>query len=121
MRSAQQIYETVVKHQRKQGQKSHLKLSDGNYSCRYRDPEGRKCAIGCLIPDIEYVKEMEGKDVGDLISGNLLNLLRSAEFYRHRKLLDGLQKIHDKANSFDEWERQWRMLADDMQLKYPKP
>lgn len=124
MRTAQQLYETSIKHLRKQGQKSFRMLPPDEklgemYQSRYRS-DGMMCAIGVLIPDIEYRPEMEGKDVGDLISKDLLITMRAAEFYKNRRLLDGLQKIHD-TKPIAEWEKQWRMLADDMHLKYPKP
>lgn len=121
MRTAQQLYETVVLHQRKQGQKSHVKLAEGDYSCRYRGSDGRKCAIGCLIPDDVYKPAMEGGDVSDIIAKDLLPLNLAAEFHKNLRLLSLLQKIHDESNSFEDWEKQWRMVADDFKLKYPKP
>jgi hypothetical protein len=124
MRSAQQLYEISVKHLRKQKQKSFRMLPPDEklgemYQSRYRSNDGMMCAIGVLIPDIEYRPEMEGKDVSDLLKDNLLILMRAAEFHKHRRLLDGLQKIHD-TKPIAEWEKHWRMLADDMLLKYPK-
>lgn len=125
MRSAQQLYEISIKHLRRQGQKSFRMLPPDEklgemYQSRYRSSDGMMCAIGVLIPDIEYRPDMEGKDVGDLINGELLITQRAAEFYKNRRLLDGLQKIHD-TKPIAEWEKQWRMLAEDMLLKYPKP
>lgn len=125
MRTAQQLFEISVKHLRKQGQKSFRFLPPDEklgemYQSRYRSNDGMMCAIGVLIPDIEYRPEMEGKDVGDLINGNLLITMRAAEFYKHRRLLDALQKVHDQ-KPIPEWEKQWRMVADDLMLKYPKP
>jgi hypothetical protein len=121
MRSAQELFETVVLHCRKQGEKAHVKLGEGDYSCRYRDPMGRKCAIGCLIPDDVYKPAMEGGDVGDIIAKDLLPLSLAAEFYKNLRLLSALQKVHDQSNTFADWERQWRMVAEDFKLRYPKP
>jgi hypothetical protein len=121
MRTAQELFETVVHHQRKQGEKSHVKVSGEAYSARYRDPEGRACAIGCLIPNDLYKTSMEGGDVHDLIKSGLLPMEWSAEFYKNLRLLSALQKIHDQSASFLDWEKQWRMIAIDFGLRYPEP
>lgn len=34
--------------------------SEGTFSCRYRTHDHRKCAVGWLIKDEEYVPELEG-------------------------------------------------------------
>lgn len=125
MRTAQHLYETVIKHLRQQKVKSAVITStkpDGSceYTCKYRDYTGCKCAVGCLIPDIEYSQKMEGKDVVDLINSDLLNTLRAAEFYKHAKLLLALQAVHDQ-KPIVEWEKWFRMIGDDLKLKYPKP
>lgn len=36
-----------------------FKRSAKPHGCLYRGPEGRKCAIGWLIPDEKYIPEME--------------------------------------------------------------
>jgi hypothetical protein len=122
MRTAQQLFDTSVKHLRQQKQKSYVALFSNEtgitqYDCRYTSDEGHHCAIGILIPPAEYKKEMEGQLVNDLIAGNLLTTERSAEFYKHKQLLSCLQDIHDR-KPISEWEKQWRMLADDLRLKY---
>lgn len=58
--------------------------------CVYRAPDGRKCAIGALIPDDKYTSEMEGKMPEQLhntwgLFGNEVNI----------ELLDDLQDCHD--------------------------
>lgn len=57
MKSEQEVFDTVVLHLLKQEAKA--EGEDGE--CLYRDPEGRKCAVGCLIPDEQYRDHMEGK------------------------------------------------------------
>ena len=39
----------------------------GNGLCVYRGPNGTKCAVGCLIPDGLYSKDMEGKCGYDVV------------------------------------------------------
>lgn len=120
MRTAQEIYETVVTHLRKQGCKSVRPADNLNYICMYRSPDGMKCAVGCLIPDTEYSDNMESKDVRDLLSLYFLSPERLKEFTTHKLLLSALQDIHDNKPIFV-WEAQWRMLADDFGLKYLQP
>lgn len=36
---------------------------DDNGLCQYHAPNGRKCAVGHVIPVNVYIKEMEGKDI----------------------------------------------------------
>lgn len=87
----QEIYDTVCAHLAKQGMRS---IEHGR--CQYRDRAGRKCAIGCLIPDDLYDPRM------DSVAGNYASRLLS-EFPRIGELfagirpnfLDCLQQAHD--------------------------
>lgn len=38
-------------------------LAIGQQRCKYRGANGRMCAVGCLIPDDKYDREMEGASV----------------------------------------------------------
>lgn len=41
----------------------------GEFGCWYRTPgDGRKCAVGCLIPDSDYFPEMESAGLRKVIS-----------------------------------------------------
>lgn len=51
----QKIFDKVVTHLLTQGRRS----VSWNGNCQYRGPEGRKCAIGCLIPDQYYHKSLD--------------------------------------------------------------
>lgn len=57
----QRIYETVRAHLAVQGRRAVIIKEDGKPVCAYRTPEGRKCAIGCLIPDELYDADMESR------------------------------------------------------------
>lgn len=48
--NAQEIFDKVVNHLRKQG---HRSLSEDG-RCLYRGSNGDKCAIGCIISDEDY-------------------------------------------------------------------
>ena len=47
---AQEIFDTVVEHLRRQGHRAYKE----EYGCLYRLENGDKCAVGCLIPDHLY-------------------------------------------------------------------
>lgn len=54
MFTKQETFDMVVAHLRKQG----VPAVDG-YVCKYRTPDGLKCAAGCLIPDGMYDESIE--------------------------------------------------------------
>jgi hypothetical protein len=61
-RSLQETFDFVLNFIRKQGEPSIDRSFEVN--CRYRlFPRNLKCGIGCLIPDEDYLPEMEGKNV----------------------------------------------------------
>lgn len=69
--------------------------------CSYRAPDGRRCAVGLVIPDDVYSEDMEGDnvldisddyDLGELVEG--VNLMQ----------LHGLQKSHDSLASQETWD-----------------
>ena len=59
-------------------------------ACMYRAPSGLPCAVGCLIPDEEYRKDLEGSSIMAL--GNLtLPSLAGLDLY----MLAAVQAVHD--------------------------
>lgn len=92
----QQIFDRVAEHLLRQACKS--VRGGGNDSgvdqeCAYRGADGRRCAIGCLIPDELYNGSIEGTAVGDLWPP----LLRECGLQIGEKtgLLQELQELHD--------------------------
>jgi len=79
--------------------------SDGLGHCMYRGPEGRKCAVGHLLPDESYHRRLEGKSV-DYGSGALKPALIQAGIDMGDKstkaLLAKMQYIHDAPAPSDE-------------------
>lgn len=53
----QEIFNTVYTGLRAQGFEPSIVMDD---ACAYRGQEGRKCAIGFLIPDDRYSEDLEG-------------------------------------------------------------
>lgn len=94
----QEIFDTVVMHLYNQGQQSAVYDDWARASCRYRTPEGLKCAVGCLIPDKDYNTDMEGTRVPGLLIDNIkLHTL----FVRNMDLLMDLQSAHDNRCHWD--------------------
>lgn len=91
--------------------------------CRYRDESGRKCAVGCLIPDELYSPELEGISVADFHSRSFtVPKLRSVAHYlelsTNLDLLIRLQSIHDTMRP-TRWEEQLTRLARAHNLQMP--
>ena len=73
--------------------------------CEYRTPDGAKCAIGCMIPDEYYDKNMEGNSADDLFG----DVYRDIDLTGHieerfgsirdvpNSFFDRLQHVHDHA------------------------
>jgi len=115
MRTAQELYDQIVHHLRVQGCKS--QMSNGDL-CMYRNPEGLSCAIGCLIPPEEYDPKMEDKGIDGLIDSFLLSKELYDEFNNSYELLYRMQRIHDSI-PVEKWETNFRMVAEQLNLKYP--
>jgi hypothetical protein len=69
---------------------------DGGTGCLYRGPDGKKCAIGYLIPDELYDPDMEGRGMSTHAFAKFAKILHwnadDIEF------LSGLQETHDNAS-----------------------
>lgn len=76
--------------------------TDGAY-CMYRNPHGRKCVYGLLIPDNEYDPRWEGKSVKGLnAAGFKIYFVDGLTIHD----LADIQKVHDYLchPSFKTWE-----------------
>lgn len=79
-------------------------------SCRYLDPRGNKCAVGCLIPEGKYDASFEGATIQGEYEGaqRLRNLLGEAyglnmSLYGDAlKVLRDWQQYHDSGD-YAEW------------------
>ena len=114
----QQLFNTVAKHLLTQNKKA---IKDG--ICRYRF-RNLSCAVGCLIPENEYSRKLEGKSMTSFVGGfvdadvaaavkkskTLTNLIRY-----HVDLVERLQRIHDSSTPMY-WKEDLQKLADDFGL-----
>ena len=87
---AQEIFDTVTDHLRRQGCRSVNKEGD----CLYRGPDGLMCAVGCLLTDDEVENIDEGWEVDQIILPERLE--------NHVELLYALQHAHDEVQEKDE-------------------
>ena len=69
--------------------------------CEYRTPDGAKCAIGCMIPDEYYDKNMEGNTASELFGDPDLTGIVEEQFGSIRDVppsfFNKLQHAHDHA------------------------
>lgn len=106
----QQIFDKVVNHLRTQGYAG---------SCSYRTPDGKKCAIGCLIDDEHYSPKFEGYTAEwEPISSALRASGIPTDSKKTCDLLLNLQQIHDLAFPAY-WEDDFRSAASRWDLQVP--
>ena len=90
-------------------------------SCKYRGPDGRKCAIGLLIADDFYEETFEGF----LVSYSMWNALYKSGVPRFvLRFLFDLQQAHDTAaygrtEFWESWTLQLRRLCEIHDLEFP--
>ena len=110
MMTNQEIFDKVVEHLIRQGQKSVgiLKAdwtecvyrSDKVLKCVYRSDKGLKCAVGCLIADHAYTPSLEGRPVEEPSVIDALTKSINIDVQSAIKLLADLQLAHDSDNSW---------------------
>jgi hypothetical protein len=114
--TANEIFAAVCIHLAQQKRESAV-IESGSRSCRYRNENGDRCALGIFIPDDAYSPKMEGCDVYGLVK----SYWRLPEWISdHVGLLDTLQQCHDYATSAVGLKRELRQIAVDYSLD-PSP
>lgn len=112
----QEIFDKVYTHLITQNAKS----TDGEATCAYRGTEGRRCAIGCLIPDHAYKKELEGFAAGSMYVRPTLNDLGiHVDDPTTLSLLSQLQAVHDVRNP-GTWKVDLWVTAEKFNLTVPQ-
>ena len=90
--NTQEVFNKVAEHLLTQ--KTAAIDTDSGY-CAYRAPDGKMCAVGCLISDEEYKPEFERDSIRRIINKGFLPALKE-----HESLLVELQIIHDSESEF---------------------
>lgn len=89
--------------------------------CMYRTPDGRKCAIGALIPDEVYSQRLEDKSV-DTLFLEFPDIMRASGLSDDdSRFLFALQHAHDRCTFSNEpflnyFSHSMRLLADTYKL-----
>lgn len=81
-------------------------------SCKYRGPNGLKCAIGWLIRDVDYKLEMENKGLIALLRKYpILDYILPEDMDAEKgiNLLGRMQAIHD-VHPVEEWTPEFEKL-----------
>lgn len=109
--TAQELFDQVATHLLTQNAKSiaYSSANDG-VSCRYRGPNGLRCAIGIFIPDDQYEPWMEGEVVTTDLVWKATGLPSHLD-----TLARALQQVHDE-NPVEAWVGALRYVAFDFQL-----
>ncbi len=81
--------------------------------CAYRGNKGRKCAIGCLIPDEEYNESMEGASASSLLTtGSDYKAVSTLKIFNDN-FLNKLQIIHDDICIRNKYAQEWTQLEKE--------
>ena len=106
------VFKTIATHMLTQ-----KKASQDRNTCLYRDGYGLSCAIGILINDDNYSKELEGYDITDTrVSTAVANSLGSPPLNaKDRSFLGALQDFHDYSEP-----QYWRGELDIFSMKHFK-
>jgi hypothetical protein len=117
----QEIFDTVATHLFTQGERAGIFVDEDDdsgpeFECRYRTPQGAKCAVGVLLPDEVYDPTMEGSSVQGICERGFQVPLWMASTL---SLLMDLQQVHDELDSWDNDESMLdnlRSVADEYVL-----
>lgn len=112
--TAQEVFDFITNHLLIQNKKagSIINRNADGFECLYLDPDGNKCAAGCLIPKEDYKKAFEGAN------WRTCSVLLGTE--DHFSLINSLQHIHDD-KEVEEWESELKFLADENMLTFNPP
>lgn len=104
----QEVFDKVATHLLTQNKKSIDEEETGN-ACKYRGPNGLKCAAGILIPDDVYAPCMENVVIATL----LREIPELAHLLPFASLLFDLQQIHD-------WEevKNWKTKLQELAVSH---
>lgn len=102
MTEEEEIVKTVLTHLRSMKTRSVIPEhpDTGVSQCVYRNADGNKCAVGCLIPDELYDPVMEGGTLAQQL--HVMPESLKSLFSRHLGVLMELQIIHDNSRNWDE-------------------
>jgi hypothetical protein len=106
--TAQEVFDFVAHHLLTQNEKCML----NDLKCAYRNSDGLKCAVGCVIANDEYSPIFD-----ECVNSSIAYLVKEEKIKidKHLELLQRLQKIHDQFPALL-WESQLINLAESEKL-----
>lgn len=126
MLNKQEVFNTVYTKLRAQGKRS-IVLERKHQRCVYRGRGNTRCAIGHLIPDELYTKELEGQVVGRLcydpekVNINVVLATLFGELTKQDySFLNALQQAHDywTKETLDALDAAFREVAKQFDLEF---
>jgi hypothetical protein len=115
----QEIFNKVYAHLIAQGNRARAPGRSGLMKCAYRASDGGMCAIGCLIPDELYKRELEEYSVDE---PPVLDVLRQAGVLladENIPFFGALQAAHDGNTSpSDLWTDAMKMFLKEIAFDY---
>ena len=107
----QETFDKVKKHLLTQNRVSYLVY----HGCMYKGPDGLKCAVGCLIPDELYNRNIERTPVSNLVhrTDKVGTFLKQFNL----PMLEMLQGVHDCIQT-DRWPEKLKEVAEKFELVY---
>ncbi len=120
----QEIFNTVYKHLLTQN----AKALNAHGECCYLAPDGKRCAVGCLIPPSEYRPEFENRSLEYIVGMNVqffggkkieTSVSLKTLIISNIRMLSALQEIHDKF-PVEEWKELLAECANAFQLNVPE-
>lgn len=89
-----------------------------DFECRYRAPDGCKCAVGHLIKDEFYNEGFEGSNMCATTVINAVEKSLGVHLTEHDiDFLQHVQEVHDNTSP-ETWDSQFRKVACDWALEY---
>lgn len=119
--SNQEVFNTVAEHLLRQGAKSGVPSSFcgmNRFSCRYRAPDGKRCAIGICVPDDVYSENWENTTIRTVAKDDPLRYAKVFGTEVSSDLLEQLQECHDEF-AVEAWPTRLRTLARYYNLQLP--
>lgn len=118
----QEAFDTMLTHLREQ----RLPAIDQTLACLYRDPNGYKCAVGCLIPDDLYNDSLENQPMEEIVehigmNPEIASFLRAAQTQMHDKPSSIYIETESEESFMQEVEAGAKLVAQIYNLTYTGP
>lgn len=92
------------------------KIDINRHHCFLRSPEGRKCAIGVLIPDDKYTEDMETMQV--LQALHKAGVIEQQIPQNYAVLLSLLRQAHDTSVSYEDFTGQFKKAMELIAVRF---